>query len=209
MFDAKRFLLTCAVSLSLYLPSAFAASTTIDFEGVADSTAANSLYSGLGLTFSGGLVVISGAFGGSLNEAEFPPQSGAGVFLNDADTTTISFLNPITSFSAFFTYGGPVTLNFYNASNALLTSVLSTFNTNVALSGDPGSLPNEELAVASLASATRLDLLIPNADFTMDDLTVNSANVVDPEPATLSLAAIGILLLVLCRQRRVLESLGR
>ena len=170
-----------------------AASVTVDFEGISDLTAVNNIYAGSGITFSGGSVYVSGAFGGSLNESEFPPRSGIGVFLNDANTTSILFASPINSFQGFFTYGGPLTLNFYDSGNTLLTSILSGFSANLALSGDIGSLPNEELLAAMLANATRLEILAPNADFTLDDLTINTSDVSSvPEPASFALAAAGI-----------------
>src|SRR5436190_6878873 len=146
--------------------------TVISFEGVLDSTAVASLCAGQGLTFSSGLIVVSGAFGGSLNEVDFPPMApGQAVFLNEADVTTLNFLTPILSFSGHFTYGGPLTLNFYGAGNVLLTTVVSGFLTNIGTGGDPGSSPNELLAAGSLANAVRVDVLAPGADFTMDDLS--------------------------------------
>jgi len=185
--------LTSVLLLTLLIDRASAATITLDFEGVSDSSAANTLYSGLGITFSGGVVLVSGAFGGSLNELEFPPRSGAGVFLNDSNTTTITFATPITSFQGFFTYGGPLTLNFYDGGNNLLTSVLSAYSANLALSGDVGSLPNEELTSAILSNAMRLDILVPNADFTLDELSVTTANnttgIPEPNSASLIVAA--------------------
>jgi hypothetical protein len=181
-----------------------AASVTLDFEGMSDYSPADNIYALSGITFSSGLVVVSGAFGGSLNESEFPPRSGAGVFLNDADTTTLLFASAITSFQGYFTYGGPLTLNFYNASDVLLTSILTGFSANLALSGDIGSLPNEELAAAVLADATRLDILAPGTDFTLDDVTVsaNDASGV-PEPATWLLVGAGVMFAVLRRAPRI------
>lgn len=183
----------CALSSGLCVGALSAASVTLDFEGINDLTPVNNIYAGSGITFSGGSVYVSGAFGGSLNESEFPPRSGIGVFLNDANATTVLFSSPINSFRGFFTYGGPLTLNFYDSGNTLLTSILSGFSANLALSGDIGSLPNEELIAAMLADAIRLEILAPNADFTLDDLTINTSDVSSvPEPASFALAAAGI-----------------
>src|SRR4051794_37955723 len=81
---------------------------SIDFEAVPDSTSVGTLYAGQGVTFSSGIIVVSGAFGGSLNELDFPPHGpGQAVFLNETDTTTLTFSPSILSFSGYFTYGGP------------------------------------------------------------------------------------------------------
>jgi hypothetical protein len=118
---------------------------------------------------------------------DFPPlPPGQAVFLNDADTTALSFSQPILSFSGYFTYGGPITLNFYGAGNTLLTTLTSAFQTNVATAGDPGSSPNELIAAPNLADAVRVDILAPNTDLTLDDLTFTTAGgpAPVPEPAT-------------------------
>ena len=197
--------LSISALLFCFAAHSSAAVITINFDGVADLSDASSLYSADGVNISSGFILVSGAFGGSLNELEFPPRSGEGVFLNDSDTTTLTFLNPITSFEAFFTYGGPITINFYDSSDSLLTTILSGFSTNVALSGDPGSSPNEQLIATGLASATRAEILATSADFTLDDLTFEIVETPGgsevPEPATLSLAG-GTLALLLYRFKK-------
>ncbi len=193
-----------SVLLLLAAVSAPAATITVDFEGLADSSPVGNFYAAQGVTFSTGIILLSGAFGGSLNEAEFPPNSLASVFVNESGTTTVSFITPITFFRGFFTYGGPLTLNFYDAGNTLLTSILSGFSANLALSGDPGSVPNELLTAAVLANATHLDILAPNADFTLDDLqfeTVDGNVGAVPEPSTFFLLLGGAAALAVLRGR--------
>ena len=171
----------------------------IDFEGVADLTSVTSLYAAQGVTFSSGIVLVSGAFGGSLNELDFPPVApGQAVFVNEADTTTLSFSQGLLSFSGYFTYGGPIALNFYNSGNSLLTTLTSGFQTNIGSGGDPGSSPNELLSVASLVNAVRLDIVAPGTDVTLDNLTFATADAPEPvpEPSTLLLlSTVGAILL--------------
>jgi hypothetical protein len=155
--------------------------------------------------FSSGAVYLSGLFGGSLNEAQFPPMvPGQAAFLNDADTTTLTFSQPITSFSGLFTYGGPLTLNFYAAGNVLLTTLTSQYTTNIdGGGGDPGSTPNELIDPGSLSDAVRVDILAPLTDFTLDDLTFDSSQIVAiPEPTTALMSASAVLVLWLRRRRR-------
>lgn len=184
---------------------------TIDFEGVADSTAADLLYTAQGVTFSSGVVVVAGGFGGSLNEIDYPPRApGQAVFLNDSNTTTLQFSQAILSFSGFFTYGGPLTLNFYDGTNSLLTTLTSGFSTNVATAGDPGSAPNEELAVAALSNAIRVEILAPSVDFTLDDLTFETVGTgVVPEPGSVVLVLTGTGALAALARRRVRGKEGR
>ena len=178
----------------------------IDFEGVPDSTSVASLYAAQGVTFSSGILVVSGAFGGSLNELDFPPViPGQGVFLNESDTTTLDFSQTVLSFYGHFTYGGPITLNFYGAGNTLLTTLTSAFQTNIGTNGDPGSSPNELFSAPNLADAVRVDILAPSTDFTLDNLTFATAEGTAtpiPEPGTgVVLSALGALLYVAHRFR--------
>jgi hypothetical protein len=198
-----RWLLATALILTMGIPL-FADQITIDFEGVPDSTSAATLYSAHGVTFSSGIVLVSGAFGGSLNEVDFPPvPPGQAVFVNEANTTTLTFSQPLLSFSGSFTYGGPISLNFYDAGNTLLTTLTSAFLTNIGTGGDPGSSPNELLSAANLANAVRVDILALNTDFTFDNLAITTAETVPvPEPGTLFLVSTaGILVFLLSRTR--------
>jgi hypothetical protein len=162
----------------------------MDFENFSDFSSVAGAYAAQGVTFSSGFVVNAGnpCFG-SLFEAEFPPFSGCGVFLNDAflgDTTTLTFASPVTSFQGYITYGGPLTIEFFNASNLSLMSLSSTFPSNLGLSGT--GLPNELFSAPVLANATRIVITAPSVDFTMDDVTVETlGSSVVPEPGTITM----------------------
>jgi hypothetical protein len=177
-----------------------AALVTIDFDGMSDGLSASGLYTSNGVTISSGSIAVSGLFGGSLNEMEFPPRSGEGVFLNDSDTTIFTFSTPIQLFDAYLTYNSAVAIHFYESSNNLLTSIFSGFQTNTGLSGEVGSAPNERFFTAGLANASRLEIVVSGADFTLDDLSfefvANHGGMEVPEPGsqTLAWAALALML---------------
>lgn len=97
-----------------------------------------------GLTFSNAIVLTAGI---SLNEFEFPPFSGQNVLSDDGGPITITFDSPVTEFGAYFTYLTRLSLTALDAGSNQVGQVLSVYNSNLALSGDPGSNPNEFLQV--------------------------------------------------------------
>jgi hypothetical protein len=139
-------------------------STTINFEGLVDSTILTTQYAGV--TFSNAIVLSAGI---SLNEFEFPPHSGTNVGADNGTPVTITFSSPVSVFYGYFTYTSTITITAYNAANAVVATATSKFNNNLALSGDPGSMPNEFLSVSGtgIASIT----ITSSGDFTFDDLT--------------------------------------
>ena len=67
---------------------------------------------------------------------------------------------------------------------------MSAFNSNLGLSGEPGSTPNEFLSVASANGIARVTIAgdpLGNS-FALDDLALTSV----PEPSTLILIASGL-----------------
>lgn len=160
------------------------ANTVITFEGLPDLTPITTQYPGV--TFTNATILTAGI---SLNEFEFPPFSGTNVVFDDGGSMTISFLAPIFRFSGFFTYLAPLTLSAYDQNNNLLGSINSLFNNNLALSGDPGSNPNEQLTL----SASGIKSITINGDpaggsFTLDNATITPV----PEPSSI------LLLLLTC-----------
>lgn len=157
----------------------------IDFESLSEFDAVTNQFAGL--NFSGAVVLSAGS---SLNEFEFPPVSGLNVIFDEVGPMRIDFLSPISSFSGFFTYLAPLSISAYDAGNNLLGSVSSLFASNLALSGDSGSAPNEFL---QLLFANMAYVIISGdpfgGSFTADDIEVIAAV---PEPATLSLLLLGL-----------------
>ena len=172
-------LLLCSV------PFAFSTrAATLDFEDVGDlEVIGSSRYLSSGAELVGFQGYLSGVIGGSLNEFDFPPNSGFGVVVNTVDLAEIRFNIPALVVQGFFTYGGPITLSAYDASNNLLLSISSAFATNIGTFGDPGSSPNELLRLET-TGASRIVIDATNTDFTLDDLTFEPSrpSTVIPEP---------------------------
>lgn len=171
---AKAVLTFLLLTLFLRGPSAFA--TVIDFEGFADSTPLTTQIPGL--TFANATVITAQI---TLNEFEFPPHSGTNVAFDDGGMLSFSFSTPQVRVGAFFTYGTALTFEAFDATDTLLGTARSAFSNNEAVSGDPGSSPNEFLSL-TFAGISRVRITGDPAgtSFTIDDLTV-------AEPSTLSL----------------------
>ena len=171
-----------------------AAPTVIDFESLTDSASVTNQFSGL--TFSQASALTAGV---SLNEFEFPPRSGANVILDDGGAITINFAIAVTSVGAYFTYLNPLQFNAFDASANLVASSTSAFSSNLALSGDTGSVTNELLSVAFVGGISRIVVTGDTAgsSFVLDDLTYERGNIIVdvPEPGTMWLALFAMLLL--------------
>ena len=154
----------------LLVAAVYAHAQTVNFEGQPDSTIVTNQYPGL--VFSNTIILTSGI---SLNEFEFPPRSGANVASDNNGPVTINFTTPVSSFLAYFTYSQPLTMQAFNAANALVSTVSSKPGcaSNMALSGTPGCLPNEQLSVSSGAGIAKVVITGNPAgtSFTMDDLS--------------------------------------
>jgi hypothetical protein len=162
--------------------------TTIDFEGLPDSTILTTQYPGL--TFSNTIILTSGI---SLNEFEFPPNSGVNVASDNNGPITIDFGTPITDFSGYFTYVEPLTLDGFDASDTEVTTAASAFASNDALFGDPGSSPNEfiDLSFTGGMSSVTITGDPLGGSFTMDDVSYITAGTAVPEPGSLFLLITG------------------
>ena len=185
---------------SSFLQDAFREnSITLDFEGFADSTGLTTQYSGV--TFSNAIILTAG---NSLNEFEFPPHSGVNVVSDHFGPISISFLSPVLAFSGYFTYAEPLTLQAFNASNSVIASGSSAFSNNEALSGVPGSSPNEYLQVAFAGGISGIAITgdTGGGSFVLDDETITrSSNV--PEPSSQCLLLWGCVILVALRTRKL------
>lgn len=120
-----------------------------------------------GLTFTNATI---GSAGLSLNEIEFPPQSGSNAVIDIGGAITIVFATPVNLVGAFLTYAAPLTLEAYDSASNLLGSVSGAFGSNYVTSGNA---PNEFL---SLSSASGISRVVFTADpaggsFVLDDLT--------------------------------------
>lgn len=177
---------------------AAAAPIVIDFEGLADLEVVTSQIAGL--TFQHATALTAGV---SLNELEFPTESGQAVVSDDGGPMSVTFGSPVYSVGGFFTYLEPLTLDAYDGSGGLLGSVSAAFLNNLALSGDAGSSPNELL---EFGSATPIASIVLTGDplggsFVLDNLTFDPTPASVPEPDSLTLVGAGALVLFCTRRR--------
>jgi len=167
-----------------------AQAAVIDFESLVDGDLVTTQFAGI--TFSGATVLTAGT---TLNEFEFPPFSGVNVVVDDGGPISISFDSPMGSVGGYFTYLEPVTLEAFDAANNLVASITSAFGTNMALSGEPGSLPNEWLETVFPAGIASV-VITGNAggfSFVLDDFTYEPlGTAVVPEPGSAPILLLGL-----------------
>lgn len=172
---------------SLGLPCGDASAVTLDFESLADGELVTNQFAGAGIIFENAEAQRAGF---SLNEAEFPPRSGAIVVFDSGGPMTLSFATPVSMVAGYFTYTTPLTLRAFDGPGAALGSVGSSFAANMALTGSPGSHPNELLRLAFSQGIGRLTITGDpgGASFTLDDLTALPV----PEPSRAALLGMGL-----------------
>lgn len=175
------------VFLSLSVIPLWADTTVINFDGLTDGTSVTNQFSGV--TFSNATVLTAGV---SLDELEFPPKSGTNVVFDDGGFMSIDFATPLTSFSGFFTYAEQLTLIGLDGSGNVVDTTLSAFDSNLAVSGEPGSTPNELLQVsfAGGISSVRIEGDPGGTSFVLDDATLTTQGAV-PEPGSFLLLCAG------------------
>jgi hypothetical protein len=192
----NKAILFLSVCFGLFAPAARADSApiTIDFENLSDSTDVGSAYASQGIIFNGATVLTAGV---SLNELEFPPHSGTNVAFDANSPITLTFLTPISSFSAFFTYVSPVTVTGFDALNQAVATAQSLLSANNV---STGNAPDELIQLNDSSGISQVTLAGDPAggSFVFDDVTftpINSTTV--PEPGTLTLLALSLFVLVL------------
>jgi hypothetical protein len=153
-------------------PGLSAATIFTDFEGIPDGMPFVSQLGGY--TFANA-VVLSAQL--SLNEVDFPPHSGVNV-IGDIGGP-ISITGYAQSFSGFFTYSTPLTIDGFDAGGILRVTAMSQFPENFTSSGI-GS-PNELISISYPAGLQTITITgDPNGtSFALDDVTLTT-----PEPAT-------------------------
>jgi len=210
------------MALSIMLlasPAVLAGPIVITFEDLSDGTFVTTQYPNL--TVSNAIIATAGV---SLNELEFPPESGSNVVIDSGGPISVAFSSPVSSFGGFFTYTVPLTVQGFDSSNALLASSSSLFSNNLAClagapcSGDPGSSPDEFIQVNSSAGFASVIITGDPAgsSFALDDVTYSLLQTSSvPEPSSLILLS-GILFYCMVRRtnvggasRALRERLGR
>lgn len=174
----------------------------IDFESVSDNTGfgvpITNQFAGLGVTFNNATAITAGI---SLNELEFPPQSGETVASNLANgVMRLLFAVPVKDVAGYFTYNTTsigLVLSAYDVSDNLIGTATSTFLNNRGDSlGDLGSTPNEQLKISGVGAIARLDIDPNGGDFVLDDFEATPALASVPEPGALWLLAGGLMALL-------------
>ena len=124
---------------------------------------------------------------------------------DDGGPITILFGSPVLSVAGYFTYLVPITMTAYDASNTQLGTAFSSFGSNLGLSGDLGSVPNDLLALA-FPGITLVTITgdVAGGSFTLDDFAYESTDPLPvPDPGgTLSLLALGAAGLSFVRRMR-------
>lgn len=158
-----------------------AAPITLSFDDLVDGESLSTQIPGV--SFSNATVLTSGI---SLNEFEFPPRSEFNVISDSDGPIGIAFDVPILSFYGYFTYLSPLTLLAFDAGNNQVGVAASLFGSNLALSGDPGSSPNELLTVNFAGGITRVSITADplGGSFVLDDATLGLMSSDVPEPRT-------------------------
>jgi len=183
----------------------------IDFESLNDLDPVTNQFAGQGVVFTNTTVLTSGAVGGSLDEFEFPPNSGVNVVFDDGGPMMISFAVPFTSVEGYFTYKTQLTLMAFSDTAGSIPigggSVTSLFSSNLGMSGEPGSSPNELLQLAGIGpiGSIKITGAPDGSSFTLDDFNGAPA----PEPASVLLLGSGLAGLLLHRSRRFREFVDR
>jgi PEP-CTERM motif-containing protein len=164
-----------------------AATIVIDFESLNEGDFVGGLL-GPDVTFSNASILTAGS---SLNELEFPPQSGTNVAVDTGGAMRLDFAAPISSFSAYFTYAAPLTLEFFDASSNSLGVVTSLFGENYVSTGNP---TNELLSAAFAGTAFLTISGSPlGGSFLIDDVSFETTDVAPvPEPSTILLIGSGL-----------------
>ena len=190
-----RIRLAALIVCLIFSTAAAEAGPLVDFEALADSEVLTNQIPGL--TFTNATVLTAGI---SLNELDFPPASGVNVAFDDGGPMRIDFASPIAAFRGRFNYVVPITLAAFDALDTPLGVVSSAYGSNLALSGDPGSAPNELLAlmVANIAYVTITGDAF-GLSFTVDDVSASAV----PEPAAALLLAFGVA--AIARRRRLTQ----
>jgi len=165
----------------------------IGFDDLSDLDPVTNQYNALyGVDFSGATVLTAGI---SLNDFEFPPLSGTNVVFDDGGAIRVTFNSPVLNAGGYLTYMTPVTLTAYDSLFNVLSTVSSAYSSNMALSGDTGSSPNEFLQVAFAGGITYLDIAgySVGSSFVLDDFTATPEVVsAVPEPSSLLLLLPGL-----------------
>ncbi|MDX2181535.1 MAG: hypothetical protein SFV18_18215 [Bryobacteraceae bacterium] len=164
------------------------ASVILDFESLTDGDVLNNQFPGM--AFQNATVLTAGI---SLNEFEFPPRSGSNVVFDDGGPITITFGGLVFAFGGYVTYSSQISITAFNLAGDKVAQAIASFNSNLAITGDAGSSPNELLAVEFVTGISRITIggNPTGASFTMDDALFT--NIPEPIPMFLYLSGLAVM----------------
>lgn len=190
----RRFLAAAAIGALLLLPLT-AGATTINFDSGTNGNAIGNDFAGLGIHFGSAYTYYNdNAAGGTFGD--YPASSNPNSAYGPAGPgTTITFDNPVTSFSFFFNNGiGPAKFNAW--SEGLDTGICSLCDQPLAV-----NVPNGPTFASYSAGPPITAIRFFAGDITLDDFTFETAKV--PEPASLLLLSAGLAAVAgIARKRR-------
>lgn len=158
-----------------------AAPVLLDFEDLGYSVNVEDSYASFGVHFSNAISLTAVI---DLNEYDFSPSSGDMAIGDYLGPLVITFDNPTSDISAYFTYASTLTITAYDVVN----TILGTFTTLTSL--NLGS--SDYISLDSFSGVSKLVIQGTRPDsFIMDDFSFNSAAPV-PEPSTLLLFGAGL-----------------
>lgn len=191
-----------------------AAPIVIDFEGLADNTAVTNQYAGV--TFNNATALVSDI---SLASTLFPPYSGeTALGGSGAGPVSAAFVNPITSFQAYFTYlDNTLEVRAYDSLNNLLATATpsSGCEFNYLDNGLAGCVPNELIEITGVGNISTITFTssFQSTQFVVDNFTYTPAAVQSvpnnppadpavPEPGTVTLLSAGLAAIVWKARRK-------
>jgi hypothetical protein len=190
-------ILLCATQATLRASTSF-----INFEDLPDAYFFSSGGQNIddfytGVTFGPYVTGLSVSRFGGYDDSGFPPHSGDVVIWSPFDDPmTVSFSSDETEVSFWYTSLNPITITGYDASDDLLGSVMGDANTD-GTTGVSSYLEFDGVGIASV------DVSSAAGQYVIDDLTFSNGTTSTPEPTSMFLVLVGLMLLLSARIRRI------
>jgi hypothetical protein len=178
-----------ALLVTVSVLAAHSNAESVNFEQFYDAQPVTSQISGL--TFGNAIALQAGL---TLNEFEFPPKSGTVVLSDDGGAMSILFSVHVLSFSGYFTYLVGLKVTAFDDAGTVIATANSAFGSNLLLSGDTGSSPNELISMAYGGGIRRVQIsgAATGQSFVLDDLSYTFAATV-PEPSSRTLIMFALI----------------
>lgn len=192
MKKLQSVLLIAAFISVISIAPAFADPVTIDFEGLADGFEIGGYYSGMGVSFTGAIILTTPP----LDTISYPTHSGSGVMSavysnGDVGSITATFTSPVNYVSLYYTTATSLWLEAYD-------SVGNPISFDEDLSGGSGNISGSDLLQVSGNNIAYVVIHDGGGFYTVDDF---SFSVPVPEPGILTLLGLALISLVGFRKK--------